>query len=175
MNDDKLEDLDGLDGSEPINPEQKLSELGVRRSDEMASNTQHRKTPRRNGKGVNKNLVKQPATPTDTTQNAGLAVANTATAEFSAEDFGGEKLFAGRRIIDFLKVSKPFAILSAILTILGLVAILTKGLNLGLDFTGGVSATVVYEQPVQQAQVQSALASHKINDSVVQYLSLIHI
>ncbi len=171
MNDDKLEDLDGLDGSEPINPEQKLSELGVRRSDEMASNTQHRKTPRRNGKGVNKNLVKQPANSSDTTtQNAGLAVANAASAEFSAEGFGGEKLFAGRRIIDFLKVAKPFAILSAILTILGLVAILTKGLNLGLDFTGGVSATVVYEQPVQQAQVQSALASHKINDSVVQYL-----
>ena len=170
MNDDKLEDLDGLDGSEPINPEQKLSELGVRRSDEIAPNTQHRKTPRRNGKGVNKNLVKQPATPTDTTQNAGSAVANTATAEFSADDFGGEKLFAGRRIIDFLKVAKPFAILSAILTILSLVAILTKGLNLGLDFTGGVSATVVYEKPVQQAQVQSALASHKINDSVVQYL-----
>ena len=173
MNDDKLEDLEGLDGSEPINPEQKLSELGVRRSDEIASNTQHRKTPRRNGKGVNKNLVKQPATPTDTIpQNAGagLAVANAATSEFSAENFGGEKFFAGRRIIDFLKVAKPFAILSAILTILGLVAILTKGLNLGLDFTGGVSATVVYEQPVQQAQVQSALASHKINDSVVQYL-----
>ena len=171
MNDDKLEDLDGLDGSEPINPEQKLSELGVRRSDEMASNTQHRKTPRRNGKGVNKNLVKQSANSSDTTtQNAGLAVANAATAEFSAEGFGGEKLFAGRRIIDFLKVAKPFAILSAILTILSLVAILTKGLNLGLDFTGGVSATVVYEQPVQQAQVQSALASHKINDSVVQYL-----
>ena len=171
MNDDKLEDLEGLDGSEPINPEQKLSELGVRRSDEIASNTQHRKTPRRNGKGVKKNLVKQPATPTDTIpQSAGLAVANAATSEFSAEDFGGEKLFAGRRIIDFLKVAKPFAILSAILTILGLVAILTKGLNLGLDFTGGVSATVVYEQPVQQAQVQSALASHKINDSVVQYL-----
>ncbi len=171
MNDDKLEDLDGLDGSEPINPEQKLSELGVRRSDEIASNTQHRKTPRRNGQGVNKNLVKQPATPSDTTpQNAGLAVANAASAEFSAEDFGGEKLFAGRRIIDFLKVAKPFAIFSAILTILSLVAILTKGLNLGLDFTGGVSATVVYEKPVQQAQVQSALANHKINDSVVQYL-----
>lgn len=171
MNDDKLEDVEGLDGSEPINPEQKLSELGVRRSDEIASNTQHRKTPRRNGKGVNKNLVKQPATPTDTIpQSAGLAVANAATSEFSAENFGGEKFFAGRRIIDFLKVAKPFAILSAILTILGLVAILTKGLNLGLDFTGGVSATVVYEQPVQQAQVQSALASHKINDSVVQYL-----
>ena len=171
MNDDKLEDLDGLDGSEPINPEQKLSELGVRRSDEIAPNTQHRKTPRRNGKGVNKNLVKQPATPSDTIpQNAGLAVANAASAEFSAENFGGEKFFAGRRIIDFLKVAKPFAILSAILTILSLVAILTKGLNLGLDFTGGVSATVVYEKPVQQAQVQSALASHKINDSVVQYL-----
>ena len=26
MNDDKLEDLEGLDGSEPINPEQKLSQ-----------------------------------------------------------------------------------------------------------------------------------------------------
>lgn len=180
MNDDKLDslngqdgqdNLDGLDGSAPIDPEQKLSELGVRRSDDLAANKQGRRTPRRNGKGVNKNLVKQPTKATDTaSQSSVAAVAKVEETGFSAEDFGGEKAFAGRRIIDFLKVSKPFAIVSAILTILGLVAILTKGLNLGLDFTGGVSATVVYEQPVQQAQVQSTLASHKINDSVVQYL-----
>lgn len=177
MNDDKLdglngpEGLDDLDGSTPINPEQKLAELGVRRSDAQAASQQGRRTPRRNGKGVNKNLAKQPAKVTEQANQSSIpAVTKVDETGFSAEDFGGEKAFAGRRIIDFLKVAKPFAILSAILTILGLVAILTKGLNLGLDFTGGVSATVVYEQPVQQAQVQSTLASHKINDSVVQYL-----
>ena len=50
---------------------------------------------------------------------------------------------------------------------------LTAGLivlNLGLDFTGGVSADVKYAQPVEQNDVVSTLAKQGFNDAVVQYL-----
>ena len=45
-----------------------------------------------------------------------------------------------------------------------------NGLNLGLDFTGGVSADVTYEQPVEQTEVINTLAEAGFDDAVVQYL-----
>ena len=162
------DNLDNADNHDPLEAEQKLSALGVRHSED--GNQSLRKTPRRNGKGVNKNLAKSPTNAKVEGAVATPELVSASGGQFSADDFGGEKAFAGRKIIDFIKVAKPFAVISVILTLVGLAAIVTQGLNLGLDFTGGVSATVVYDQPVQQAQVQSTLASHKINDSVVQYL-----
>ncbi len=162
------DNLDNANNHDPLEAEQKLSALGVRHSED--GNQSLRKTPRRNGKGVNKNLAKSPTNAKVEGAVATPELVSASGGQFSADDFGGEKAFAGRKIIDFIKVAKPFAVISVILTLVGLAAIVTQGLNLGLDFTGGVSATVVYDQPVQQAQVQSTLASHKINDSVVQYL-----
>lgn len=162
------DNLDNADNHDPLEAEQKLSALGVRHSED--GNQSLRKTPRRNGKGMNKNLAKSPTNAKVEGAVATPELVSASGGQFSADDFGGEKAFAGRKIIDFIKVAKPFAVISVILTLVGLAAIVTQGLNLGLDFTGGVSATVVYDQPVQQAQVQSTLASHKINDSVVQYL-----
>lgn len=60
-------------------------------------------------------------------------------------------------------------ILSALLIIAGIVAVIIKGLNFGLDFTGGVSANVSYQQPVEQSQVVQALAENGYPDAVVQY------
>lgn len=158
---------DALD-NEPSN-NVTLEELGVTRASDEQSIKRQRKAPRRNGKGTHKTVSKK-AVANDTPAQDVLVAKPTANDDFSADDFGGEKSFIGRRIIDFMKVAKPFAVLSAILTLVGLIAIVSKGLNLGLDFTGGVSATVVYEQPVERTQVQNALASHKINDGVIQYL-----
>lgn len=152
----------------PNNPQDTLAELGVVTTNEERSVKRQRKGPRRNGKGGTKNVAAQNTPPAEPTL---VAMPNPeVTDNFSAEDFGGEKSLEGHHIIDFMKIAKPFAILSAILTLVGLVAIVTKGLNLGLDFTGGVSATVVYEQPVERSQVQKTLASHKIDESVIQYL-----
>ena len=162
------DNLDNADNHDPLEAEQKLSALGVRHSED--GNQSLRKTPRRNGKGMNKNLAKSPTNAKVEGAVATPELVSASGGQFSADDFGGEKAFVGRKVIDFIKVAKPFAVISVILTLVGLAAIVTQGLNLGLDFTGGVSATVVYDQPVQQAQVQSTLASHKINDSVVQYL-----
>lgn len=166
-------DLDNADSVDKQNAEQKLQHMGVYQVSQDKSVKRERRTPRRNGKGVNKNLSKNPKTtemPAQTPVTTELVEnPNVANDDFG-QDFGGEKTLIGRRIIDFMKVAKPFAIFSAILTIITLIAIFAKGLNLGLDFTGGVSANVVYEQPVEQAQVQSALQSHQINDGAVQYL-----
>ena len=74
------------------------------------------------------------------------------------------------RIIPFMKIAKPAAIFSIILTIASLYFIVTKGLNLGLDFTGGISAELNYQQAVQPSQVTQALDRAGFKDAVVQTL-----
>lgn len=74
------------------------------------------------------------------------------------------------RIIPFMKIAKPAAIFSILLTIASIFFIATKGLNLGLDFTGGVSAELNYSQPVDQANVVKALDGAGFKDAVVQTL-----
>lgn len=74
------------------------------------------------------------------------------------------------RIINFMKIAKPAAIISILLTIASLFFITTKGLNLGLDFTGGISAELNYTQPVNSADVVTALNKAGFRDPVVQTL-----
>ena len=74
------------------------------------------------------------------------------------------------RIIRFMRFSKPMAILSLLLVLIGVYSIATKGLNLGLDFTGGISAEISYQKPVAQAEVEAALIKAGFKDPVVQYI-----
>ena len=74
------------------------------------------------------------------------------------------------RIIDFMKIAKPAAIISILLTLASIFFIATKGLNLGLDFTGGVSAELNYKQPANQVDVIQALNQAGFKDAVVQTL-----
>lgn len=74
------------------------------------------------------------------------------------------------RVIPFMKIAKPAAIFSVLLTLASIFFIVTKGLNLGLDFTGGVSAELNYSQPVDQANVVKALDGAGFKDAVVQTL-----
>ncbi len=73
-------------------------------------------------------------------------------------------------IIPFMKIAKPAAFMSIILTLASIFFICTKGLNLGLDFTGGVAAELNYSQPVKSADVSSALTKAGFKDPVVQTL-----
>lgn len=91
-------------------------------------------------------------------------------ADDAAKAEGGIKAIGSQRIIPFMKIEKPMAILSILLVIGSIIAIAVNGLNLGLDFTGGVSAGVSYEQPVEQSEVSKALADNGFNDAIVQYL-----
>ena len=72
--------------------------------------------------------------------------------------------------VDFLgwrKVSIGVAIVLMIVSI-GLIA--TSGLNYALDFTGGVSWSKAYEQPVEIGQVREALEKGGIDNALVQSL-----
>ena len=120
-----------------------------------------RRVPRRDGKGAHA------ATNQDALADQSL-IAD--AGDEAAEKAGGVKLIANQRIIPFMKLEKPMIVFSVLSILIGLIAIIVKGLNFGLDFTGGVSANVAYEQPVEQAQVIKALADNGFNDAVVQYL-----
>lgn len=74
------------------------------------------------------------------------------------------------KIINFMKIATPAAIFSIILTIASIFFLATKGLNLGLDFTGGVSAELNYSQPVKSSEVSQALIKAGFKDPVVQNL-----
>ena len=74
------------------------------------------------------------------------------------------------RVINFMKIAKPAAIFSIILTIASIFFIVTKGLNLGLDFTGGISAELNYSAPVKPESVSRALTTAGFKDPVVQTL-----
>lgn len=75
-----------------------------------------------------------------------------------------------QRIIRFMRIRTPMAILSLLVVIAGLVAMVTKGLNLGLDFTGGTTAEINYVQPVDQETVRAALEKNGFADVVVQHV-----
>lgn len=74
------------------------------------------------------------------------------------------------RIIRFMRFRRGMAIFSGLIVLIGMVSLVTRGLNLGLDFTGGTSVELHFAQPAQQAQVSAALAAGGIHDAVVQYL-----
>lgn len=127
--------------------------------DPTDSPTRRRRTPRRNGKGSNANA------------NAVLEGQDIISqTDDVAEKEGGIKLIGNRRIIPFMKIEIPMMVISILLVVASIFAIATKGLNLGLDFTGGVSADIKYSQPVEQSEVTQALANKGFNDAVVQYL-----
>ena len=57
----------------------------------------------------------------------------------------------------FIKYRKIFYIISLLIIIPGLVSLVTKGLNLGIDFAGGTVIQVRLESSVEAAEVRDAL------------------
>lgn len=80
------------------------------------------------------------------------------------------QLANGGRVIDFMKIALPMAIISIVLTIASIVFISTKGVNLGLDFTGGVSAELNYAQAVDNQQIAEKLTQAGFKDVQVRSL-----
>lgn len=58
---------------------------------------------------------------------------------------------------------------SLVLVILSLLSLATKGLNLGLDFTGGTSIELSYTHPVNLDDVRQVLEAAKFHDAIVQH------
>ncbi|MGB5707291.1 MAG: protein translocase subunit SecF [Arenicellales bacterium] len=70
---------------------------------------------------------------------------------------------------DFLGKRKIALILSLILVAVSIGATVSRGLNFGIDFTGGTLVEVGYEQTVDVESVRAALTESGFSDAVVQY------
>ena len=71
--------------------------------------------------------------------------------------------------IDFVSKRKLAWIISAILIVISLASLGLRGLNLGIDFTGGTLVEVGYEQTIELSDIRAALEANNFNDAIVQY------
>ena len=70
--------------------------------------------------------------------------------------------------IDFMGKRQLAVTISAVLMLIAIGAIVARGLNLGIDFTGGTLIEVGYAEPADLASVREALASGGYGDASVQ-------
>ena len=75
---------------------------------------------------------------------------------------------SNKPMINFMNKRKPAMILSFILIIISIGSLATKGLNLGIDFTGGYLIEAGYQNDVNLDQVRAALADADFKDAQVQ-------
>jgi SecD/SecF fusion protein len=59
---------------------------------------------------------------------------------------------------NFVKTRKPAYLISGILVVISIVALFTKGLSYGVDFEGGRTYQVRFDQPVEVSKVSSSLS-----------------
>ncbi|MCF6262041.1 MAG: protein translocase subunit SecF [Xanthomonadales bacterium] len=70
--------------------------------------------------------------------------------------------------IDFMRQRWLAIAFSSALIVIGLGSLITKGLNFGLDFTGGTLIEVVYAEAPKIADIRNGLATAGFDDVVVQ-------
>jgi len=70
--------------------------------------------------------------------------------------------------IDFMSKRKIAFVVSAVLMVLSISVLVMKGLNFGLDFTGGTLIEVSYPSAVKISDVKVNLKSADVSDAVVQ-------
>ncbi|MCH9671652.1 MAG: protein translocase subunit SecF [Gammaproteobacteria bacterium] len=71
--------------------------------------------------------------------------------------------------IDFVRHSRRAAIFSGVLLTIALLSLLVRGLNFGIDFSGGTLIEIGYPETVEVQTVRTALAGGGFDDAVVQH------
>ncbi len=71
--------------------------------------------------------------------------------------------------VDFIGKWRYAVLISGLLLVVSAVSLLTRGLNFGIDFTGGTLIEVAYRQPVELDNVRSTLAKSDYSQAQVQY------
>ena len=78
------------------------------------------------------------------------------------------KIFKKTPTFDFMGKRKIALAFSALLIIAAISSLVMKGLNFGLDFTGGTLIEVAYPQSADLTKIRNRLASSGFDDAVVQ-------
>ena len=68
--------------------------------------------------------------------------------------------------IGIVKNTKKFLGLSVVLVVLSLAVILTRGLNYGIDFSGGSLTQIKFEKVVSLAEINSVLDNERIAKTI---------
>jgi len=79
------------------------------------------------------------------------------------------KFFARVPNIDFMSQRRVGLAVSLALSIAAVVLLATRGLNFGIDFTGGVLVEVVYPQSVELGEVRGQLEQAGYHNAIAQY------
>jgi len=77
--------------------------------------------------------------------------------------------FAGLQNIDFMRRRKLAGMFSIALVLASVALLLVRGLNFGVDFTGGVLVEVGYPKAVELNPVRDALSQGGFNQAIVQH------
>lgn len=73
------------------------------------------------------------------------------------------------KVLNFMGHRRMLAIVSLVLLAISLGSLAVKGLNFGLDFTGGAQIEVGYEQPADVTDIRNVLNEAGYRDVVVQF------
>ena len=79
------------------------------------------------------------------------------------------RLFGKERFFEFMRLRKAAMVFSVALLLIAIGSLGVRGLNLGLDFTGGTLLEVGYPQPAELADVRGTLAAAGYDEAVVQH------
>ncbi len=76
--------------------------------------------------------------------------------------------------IDFMGKRRVAIIVSSLLVLASLVSLVTRGLVLGVDFTGGTVIEIGYHEPADLKEIREALGSAGFERAVVQHFGTAH-
>ena len=75
-----------------------------------------------------------------------------------------EKWFVDTKF-NFIGTRIPAYVISGILILVSIVALFAKGLSYGVDFEGGRTYQVRFDQPVEVSEISSALSQKLVDDN----------
>ncbi len=79
------------------------------------------------------------------------------------------KLLHFKEPLNFMRFKWPAIAFSTFLVLGSLFAVFTKGINFGLDFTGGIVVEAGFEKQADLNKIRDALADNGFPDAIVQY------
>ena len=78
------------------------------------------------------------------------------------------EFFRIKRDIPFMRYALIFNVISVVTFLIAVVSLATRGLNLGVDFTGGTVMEISYAQPADLNKIREAMARLEFSEAAVQ-------